>query len=132
VGLDDDHSLALYQWLQKRLIATGPSSKDKVLGLSFLSSPLAPTPAGAGGGGAGSCIDLVTCGVNHVKFWNPSGRNLSCQKGVFNGKPKATMLCVQDLGQQQLVVTGAATGALYVWRGHRSVSQSVSQSVRRW
>lgn len=138
VGLDDDHSLALYQWSQKRLIASGPSSKDKVLGLAFLSQPLAAAAAAAADGplpaapappnrGAhppappppksGPCMDLVTCGVDHVKLWNPSGRSLSCQRGVFGGKPKATMLCVQDVGP--LVVTGAASGAIYVWRGHR-------------
>lgn len=124
VGLDDDHSLAVYQWSQKRLVASGPSSKDKVFGLAFLSIPAA-TAAAAGADSLSSskaapaaCMDLVTCGVGHVKFWNPNGRNLNCQKGVFGGKPKQTMLSVEEVAPG-LVLTGAANGALYIWRGHK-------------
>jgi echinoderm microtubule-associated protein-like 6 len=130
IGLDDDHSMAVYHWGQKRLVATGPTDKDKVFGLSFISTPTAAPTEGKGPAPKATAADrLVTCGHNHVKFWQINGRNLNCQKGVFGGKgPKQNMLSVASL--DGMVITAGTTGSLFIWDGHKYVGTRMSCSDR--
>ena len=128
VGCDDNHSIAIYNWEQGRLLASGPGAKGKVLGLCFARRGVAPardpaphgTPEGAGEG----CRDeevLLSCGKDHVKFWSLTGRSLRCQKAVWGRQGgRTTMLCARPLGSGAITaVTGSVSGALYLWTGHR-------------
>jgi len=52
-GLDDDNSIAIYNWANLRLICTSKVDKSKVTCLVWTSKKT-----------------FVTCGVKHIKFWN--------------------------------------------------------------
>jgi len=134
VGLDDDHSMAIYHWGQKRLVASGPTDKGKVLGLSFL-SPAGLTVPGKGSGSSSNnnskvvkatpcgteCDRLVTCGESHIKFWQINGRNLNCQKGVFGSGTQGKQTMTGVVSMAQLAVSTGADGALFIWDEHRLV-----------
>ena len=66
VGLDNDHTIVVYNWEQQRLLCTADGDMGKVLGCDF-------APDGR----------LVTCGVKHIKFWTLRGSNMKSQKGLF-------------------------------------------------
>ena len=127
--MDDDHSMAIYHWGQKRLVASGPTDKGKVLGLSFLSPVGAAAPGKNSSSGndkaarappcGTECDRLVTCGENHIKFWQINGRNLNCQKGVFGScsQGKQTMTGVVSIAH--LAVSTGVDGSLFIWDEHR-------------
>ena len=64
VGLDNDFSIAVYAWQENHLIASCKSAKTKVLCVEF----------------GRDDQSVITCGVNHVKFWTIKGSTLKCQK----------------------------------------------------
>ncbi|CAM9158468.1 unnamed protein product, partial [Scytosiphon promiscuus] len=103
VGQDDNHCLAIHDWEKGKLQHTGPSDTRAVLGCCFE----------ADGG-------VVTCGERHALFWKKERQSLVKKKGVFGRKATAQMLlCCAPL--QGKVVTGAASGHLYVWSGRNCV-----------
>ncbi|CAM9397119.1 unnamed protein product [Chrysoparadoxa australica] len=106
VGQDSRNSLAVYEWETGRLIYTGPSTENKVLGCCFTES--------------GS---VVTCGIDHIYFWMKEGRFFVKHKGTFGhiGKVQA-QLCVAPLGNN--IVSGTASGHLYLWSG-RNCSKAI-------
>eukprot|EP00752_Nemacystus_decipiens_P008508 g7598.t1 len=103
VGQDENHCLAVHDWEKGKLQHTGPSDTRAVLGCCF-----------AADGG------VVTCGEKHALFWKKEGRCLVKKKGVFGRKATAQMLlCCSSLKGK--IVTGAASGHLYVWVGRNCV-----------
>jgi microtubule-associated protein-like 6 len=99
VGLDDDHSIAVYAWEQKLCIATCKGAKSKILGLSF----------------GKDLNSLVTCGVRHLTFWDIKGTTLKSQRGIFGStKYMQTALSIGTMGKNT-IVTGMANGNLYKW-----------------
>ena len=82
VGLDNDFSIAVYAWAENHLVATCKSSKSKVLCVEFGSNP----------------NEIITCGVNHVKFWTLKGSTLKCQKGLFGMMKSVVRQQLQDYG----------------------------------
>jgi microtubule-associated protein-like 6 len=59
---------------------------------------------------------FATGGVDHVKLWSLEGRTLTCERGLWGAGAKVQpMLCGCAAGAR--LVTGAASGHLYAWRG---------------
>ncbi|CBJ26175.1 conserved unknown protein [Ectocarpus siliculosus] len=103
VGQDDNHCLAVHDWEKGKLQHTGPTDMRAVLGCCFE----------ADGG-------VVTCGDKHALFWKKERQCFVKKKGVFGRKATAQMLiCCSRL--QGKVITGAASGHLYVWSGRNCV-----------
>ena len=72
VGLDDQHSLVVYDWESGggRVRCSRPSPKEKTLDLGF-----PPTTSDG----------LVQVGVGFVRFWKMQGHNMTWKSGLLNG-----------------------------------------------
>ncbi|KAK8746991.1 hypothetical protein OTU49_016936, partial [Cherax quadricarinatus] len=69
----------------------------------------------------GSKTSLVTCGHNHIKFWKLNNNVLQGNSGVFGDESRSDQLCVSYLPDSR-VVTGTASGHLYVWNEAKIVT----------
>ena len=100
VGLDDDHSVAIYDWQNCSLVYSEKSSRNHVLGCEFKVNG-----------------DLVTCGIKHIYFWSRVRGSYRRHEGMFGkiGKMQ-TSLCVTGLPDGR-TVSGTMSGHLYVWDG---------------
>ena len=99
IGLDDDHSLAVWDTETGQLIASSKGHQSRVLGLLFKSEN-----------------EIIIVGVKHTKFFTLNQRRLKGKAGIFGKKGKLQpVLCVAALGTN--VVTGQADGTLYLWQG---------------
>lgn len=58
-GKDDDNSLAIYDWNNKRIIATQKVDKKNVLDMAFNSN-----------------TEFITVGSKHIKEWRLNGTSL--------------------------------------------------------
>ena len=56
------------------------------------------------GADSGGAFQLVTGGVNNVKFWSVKGKALKPTLGLFGKKGKVAILCAANVGTR--VVTG--------------------------
>ena len=101
VGQDEFHSVAVYNWKEKRLLFAHKSTRAKVFDCHFASN---------------TCF--VTCGVNHVYFWETERAGVYSQKKGLFGKigKMQTMTCVSNLDDGR-VITGSLSGHIYVWAG---------------
>jgi len=124
VGLDNDHSIAVYAWEQKVCIATCKGSKSAILGLRF-----------------GQDLNtLVSCGVNHVSFWKIKGSTLKRQKGLYGNTKHictaVTIGSIQDMNDSSKggggyhIVTGMANGQLYKWNAHKLADRTVAHTKK--
>jgi len=108
VGSDMDHSIAVWQspssqWHDGNLLAYQKADLGSVYFAAF-------TPV------SDSIYNVVTGGVDHVKFWELRGRNLCAIRGnCGNIGVMQTMLCGAAIGER--VATGAVSGHMYVWNG---------------
>ncbi|KAI4881350.1 hypothetical protein NFI96_009304, partial [Prochilodus magdalenae] len=102
VGVDDDHSIVVWDWKKGEKLATARGHKDKLFVVKC--SPLLMDK-------------LVTVGMKHIKFWQLAGGGLTFKRGVFGnlGKPE-TMMSVCYGHTDDLVFSGAATGDIYIWK----------------
>ena len=107
VGLDDDHSVAVYDAETGDLIASSKGHQSRVLGLLFKSE-----------------TEIIIVGVKHAKFFELNKRRLKGKKGIFGKKGKIQpILTVASLGTN--VVTGQADGTLYLWQGRNCQMQTI-------
>jgi microtubule-associated protein-like 6 len=100
-GLDDQHSVAVYDWATERLAASAPGG-GRVLAAGF--SPVSG--------------QLVCGGVGHLCFWTTTGSTLApreAEYGLAGGAAGATVTALgwhPDGG----ALTGSIAGALYRWQ----------------
>ena len=97
VGNDNDHSIAIYDWANKKLKASAKGDKAKILDVVF--KPRSTT-------------EFATCGVKHVKFWTIQGLNVSGKKAILGKKGKLQAFPTCAFVNESLVV-GTADGSLY-------------------
>jgi len=71
VGQDDDNSLAIYDWMNQRMVANSKVDKSKVNAVAWKSNQ-----------------EFLTCGAKHVKVWTLQGRNLNSKNGTLGGEGK--------------------------------------------
>eukprot|EP00636_Phaeomonas_parva_P008104 CAMPEP_0118868616 /NCGR_PEP_ID=MMETSP1163-20130328/12066_1 /TAXON_ID=124430 /ORGANISM="Phaeomonas parva, Strain CCMP2877" /LENGTH=2540 /DNA_ID=CAMNT_0006803335 /DNA_START=188 /DNA_END=7810 /DNA_ORIENTATION=- len=100
VGLDDDHSIAIYRLEDGSMVASGKGDRAKILDIAF--------------NGEGS---MITVGKKHVKFWSiKSGAGeLASKKGIFGRKAKSNVVVAAAYVGDD-AVTGQADGSLYLWK----------------
>lgn len=109
VGLDDDHSVAVYDAETGDLIASSKGHQSRVLGLLFKSE-----------------TEIIIVGVKHAKFFELNKRRLKGKKGIFGKKGKIQpILTVASLGTN--VVTGQADGTLYLWQGRNCQMKTIQR-----
>ena len=101
VGADDNHSVAVYKWSSGQKVFSEFSDPRKVLGCCFKSK-----------------YAFVTCGVNHIYFWQRDQSGAYIKKGGKFGRLGLTqpIMCV-GATDSELVVSGSASGHLYLWQG---------------
>ena len=58
IGLDDDHSIVVWNWKKGEKLATARAHKDKLFMIKW--NPLNEN-------------QLLTVGIKHIKFWNQVG-----------------------------------------------------------
>lgn len=113
VGQDEQHSVAVYRtysglWADARRVACERSTRAKLLFGLFCGPQSFP---------------LMLGGVRTVHFLSLEGKSLRLQRGVFGQRRKIQpLLCGVHLAGQDIVVTGAVSGHLYVWKD-RTVSK---------
>jgi len=77
VGEDDFHSVAVWDWANKKMIANAKVDPDKVFDVCWKDE-----------------TEFATVGMKHVKFFTLNGATLNGVKGTYGtGGPKATICC---------------------------------------
>lgn len=103
VGLDDDHSICIWDWKKEEKLASTRGHKDMIFVIEW--NPF-------------NVNYLVSVGEKHIKFWTQKNSKLEKRPVTF-GKAgtAATMLCVCHSPTDDLCFTGSDTGLVYVWQG---------------
>ncbi|KAK3878967.1 hypothetical protein Pcinc_016411 [Petrolisthes cinctipes] len=107
LGLDDHHTLVVWNWRKGYKIATARSHGNRVFGVVM--SPW-------------SAAQVVTFGVKHIKFWTQAGGGLTYRQVVLGNKFKqSTVLCAsvggkEERGTGEWWVFGESTGHVLVVR----------------
>ena len=105
VGQDKYNCLAVYDWRSATKIFSSRICEQKTLDVAF---------------GTGDVT--VACGVNHIYFWAKEGRYYTKKRGLFGKLGKLQpQLCIVPCGNK--MVSGTASGYLYVWSGRNCVKQ---------
>ncbi|KAM7408259.1 hypothetical protein PAMA_002117 [Pampus argenteus] len=102
VGVDDGHSIVVWDWKRGEKLATARGHKEKIFVVKC--NPMLMDK-------------LVTVGMKHIKFWQHAGGGLTFRRGAFRsvGRPE-TMMSVCYGRSEALVFSGAATGDVYIWK----------------
>ncbi|KAI8515156.1 Echinoderm microtubule-associated protein-like 5 [Branchiostoma belcheri] len=109
VGLDNDHTIVLWDWKNGAPLATTRGSKDLLFEIRF--NPHNPNK-------------LVTVGKKHINFWTRSGNTFKSKRGIFGKVGKMTsMLCAEFGRTEDDVYSGGANGDIYVWSGNKLVKE---------
>uniref|UniRef100_A0A671RXC3 Echinoderm microtubule-associated protein-like 5 n=1 Tax=Sinocyclocheilus anshuiensis TaxID=1608454 RepID=A0A671RXC3_9TELE len=99
VGLDDNHTIVLWEWRKGEKLSTIRGSKDKMFVIKI--NPYMPDK-------------LITAGVKHMKFWHRAGGGLIGKKGSM-GKTETMMSAVYGW-TEEMVFSGTCTGDICIWR----------------
>ncbi|MEQ2185713.1 Echinoderm microtubule-associated protein-like 6, partial [Goodea atripinnis] len=102
VGVDDGHSIIVWDWKRGEKLATARGQKEKIFVVKC--HPMLMDK-------------LVTVGIKHMRFWKHAGGGLTFRRGAFRsvGRPE-TMMSVCYGRSEALVFSGAATGDVYIWK----------------
>ncbi|OQR83272.1 microtubule-associated protein [Achlya hypogyna] len=97
---DRYHSVVAYLWKEMHLIDQAENTLERVMDLTF-------TLDGT---------SVVTCGVNHMRFWTIENRShLASQQGIFGRVAlRQTLLSAATAGGQY-TATGCVDGSLILW-----------------
>ncbi|XP_048374588.1 echinoderm microtubule-associated protein-like 6 isoform X9 [Sphaerodactylus townsendi] len=102
IGLDDNHTIVLWDWKKGEKIAATRGHKDKIFVVKC-------NPHHAD--------KLVTVGMKHIKFWQQAGGGFTSRRGIFGNIGKQeTMMSVSYGRIEDLVFSGSATGDIYIWK----------------
>ncbi|XP_076834021.1 echinoderm microtubule-associated protein-like 5 isoform X2 [Brachyhypopomus gauderio] len=99
VGLDDNHTIVLWDWRKGEKLSAFRGSKDKIFIVKI--NPHMPDK-------------LVTVGVKHIKFWHKAGGGLIGRRGSM-GKTE-TMMCAVHGWTEDTVFSGTCSGDICIWR----------------
>ncbi|XP_077381859.1 echinoderm microtubule-associated protein-like 6 isoform X9 [Festucalex cinctus] len=102
VGMDDFHSVVIWDWKKGERLAKSRGHKDKVFVVR--SNPF-------------RMDKLITLGMKHIKFWQHSGGGLTFKRGILGNLAKQESMMSACYGRSEdAVFSGAANGDVYVWR----------------
>jgi len=99
-GKDGDHSLAIYDWANSKLLSVSKVDRHFVTDIGFKNQN-----------------EFVTVGMRHIKFWSIGGNNLNFVRGKWNSYIPEPLLCAIFCFQQQVCFTGGISGKIYTWQG---------------
>ena len=102
IGSDTYHTVAVLDWENQTVRCSATSCSEKTLCVGF-------THDGTG---------VVQCGVNFMRFWNISGRNMTYQSAVLGTIGQwQPFLCMGHVGNR--CVVGTQDGHLYIMAGRQ-------------
>ncbi|XP_072031189.1 echinoderm microtubule-associated protein-like 6 isoform X3 [Amphiura filiformis] len=109
VGIDDNHSIAVWRWQDGTRIAQGIGHTKRIFLAEFRPD---------------SDSSFVTVGVKHVMFWTIAGSQILGKRGLLNTAGQntqdakmQTMLSIA-FGANDVTFTGSMSGDVYVWKNH--------------
>ncbi|XP_048581099.1 echinoderm microtubule-associated protein-like 2 isoform X2 [Nematostella vectensis] len=120
VSVDDDdyHTITVWDWERNKIVASARGHMDQVLVASF-------TPFEVNEG----VLSLVSCGKQHVSFWNIEEGRLKCDRGRFDHHVKPLYISCLTFARNGDVITGDTNGTIYVWReGTNEISSSITNA----
>uniref|UniRef100_A0AAR2JS34 HELP domain-containing protein n=1 Tax=Pygocentrus nattereri TaxID=42514 RepID=A0AAR2JS34_PYGNA len=102
VGIDDGHSIVMWDWKKGEKLAKARGHKDKIFVVK---------------GNPFRMDKLVTVGLKHIKFWQHTGGGLTFKRGIFGNLGKQETMMSACYGRSEdLVFSGATTGDVYIWK----------------
>ena len=99
VGLDDDHSVAIYDWASRRMVANSKGDENRVFNCEY--NPYDGR--------------LVTGGVKHIKFWVMEGGYLVGKRGVYGRMGAVSTILSIAFHTDGSTLTGTQGGIIYQW-----------------
>ncbi|KAB0375028.1 hypothetical protein FD755_013520, partial [Muntiacus reevesi] len=101
-GLDDGHTVVLWDWKRGERLSATRGSKDKIFVVKM--NPYVPDK-------------LMTAGIKHIKFWRRAGGGLIGRKGYVGtlGKNETMMSAVYGW-TEEMAFSGTSTGDVCIWR----------------
>eukprot|EP00741_Cyanophora_paradoxa_P015979 tig00000042_g15425.t1 len=106
VGLDDDHTVAVWDWMKSgaKPLGSDKGDKNKILLAEFK---------------PGSETEFVTVGAQHMKFWTIDGSGRPSGKlGSAKGKGTSAQKAYHAVAwAKDVCVSGTTDGPLYKWQG---------------
>uniref|UniRef100_H3AL06 EMAP like 5 n=1 Tax=Latimeria chalumnae TaxID=7897 RepID=H3AL06_LATCH len=103
VGLDDSHTIILWDWKKGEKLSASRGSKEKIFVVKI--NPFMHE-------------SIVTAGIKHMKFWHRAGGGMIGRKGcVGPGAKMETMMCAVYGWAEEMVFSGTSTGDICIWRG---------------
>ncbi|XP_072318733.1 echinoderm microtubule-associated protein-like 6, partial [Eucyclogobius newberryi] len=106
VGLDDSHSIVIWDWKRGERVAKARGHKDKVLVVK--SNPFRTDK-------------LVSAGIKHIKFWQHSGGGLTFRRGIWGSRRTETLMALVYGAAEDLVFSGSSSGDVFLWRDTRLI-----------
>ncbi|XP_055449170.1 echinoderm microtubule-associated protein-like 5 [Psammomys obesus] len=102
VGIDDSHTIVLWDWKKGEKLSVARGSKDKIFVVKM--NPYVPDK-------------LITAGIKHMKFWRRAGGGLIGRKGHVGTLGKNdTMMCAVYGWTEEMAFSGTSTGDVCIWR----------------
>ncbi|MEJ1269606.1 hypothetical protein NN561_000417 [Cricetulus griseus] len=102
VGIDDSHTIVLWDWKKGEKLSVTRGSKDKIFVVKM--NPYVPDK-------------LITAGIKHMKFWRRAGGGLIGRKGYIGTLGKNdTMMCAVYGWTEEMAFSGTSTGDVCIWR----------------
>ena len=101
VGLDDYHTLNVWDWRKGKMVASTRGHSDRIFDVHF---------------NPHSTNTLVTCGVKHIKFWTLCGNSLSGKKGIFGKKGVCVCVCVCSHYKKLLIIIIQCISIVYQYK----------------
>uniref|UniRef100_A0A8D1JQQ0 EMAP like 5 n=1 Tax=Sus scrofa TaxID=9823 RepID=A0A8D1JQQ0_PIG len=102
VGIDDSHTIVLWDWKKGEKLSLARGSKDKIFVVKM--NPYVPDK-------------LITAGIKHMKFWRRAGGGLIGRKGYVGTLGKNdTMMCAVYGWTEEMAFSGTSTGDVCIWR----------------
>ncbi|KAH0502383.1 Echinoderm microtubule-associated protein-like 5 [Microtus ochrogaster] len=102
VGIDDSHTIVLWDWKKGEKLSVARGSKDKIFVVKM--NPYVSDK-------------LITAGIKHMKFWRRAGGGLIGRKGYIGSLGKSdTMMCAVYGWTEEMAFSGTSTGDVCIWR----------------
>lgn len=100
IGSDRDHSLAIYDWENERLVTTAKIDSESVYDCGWMDQD-----------------NFATCGKRHLKFWNLKLSSVSAVLGVWGDAPVEALVTCVFIGD--ILFTGSYEGNLCAWQNYK-------------
>jgi len=95
VGEDDHHSVAVWDWANKRMLCSAKVDPDKVFDLTWKNE-----------------TEFATVGMKHVKFFTHSGSSLSPNRGLYGTVGAVATICCSYAFDSKIFLAGTPKGEL--------------------